>query len=73
MVDLAGPVSTAAKRAEVEAAVLPRAGRQTAAALRACVRRAVTRIDAAAAADRLVTPCGTGRCGSTPARTACPR
>ena len=54
MVELAGPVSTAEKRAQVEAAVLPRAARQTVAALRACVRRAVARIDAAAAADRLV-------------------
>jgi len=54
MVELAGPVSTAEKRAEVEAAVLPRAARQTVAALRACARRAVARIDAAAAADRLV-------------------
>src|SRR5687768_3763419 len=54
MVDLAGPVSTPEKRAQVEAAVLPRAGRQTVPALRACVRRAVARIDAAAAADRLI-------------------
>src|SRR4051794_25297578 len=53
MVELAGPVADPAKRAEVEAAVLPRAPRQTAAALRASVRRAVARIDAAAAADRL--------------------
>ncbi|TFV62597.1 HNH endonuclease, partial [Blastococcus sp. CT_GayMR20] len=37
------------------AAVLGRPGRQTVAALRACVRRAVARIDAAAAADRLIT------------------
>ncbi|TFV81119.1 hypothetical protein E4P40_17120, partial [Blastococcus sp. CT_GayMR20] len=55
MVELAGPVSTPEKRAQVEAAVLPRAGRQTVAALRACLRRAVARIDAAAAADRLIT------------------
>ena len=34
--------------------MLPRAARQTTPALRACVRRAVARIDAAAAADRLV-------------------
>ena len=53
MVELAGPVSDPAKRAEVEAAVLPRAPRQTVAALRACLRRAVACIDAAAAADRL--------------------
>ena len=53
MVELVGPVSTADKRAEVESTVLPRAARQTAPALRACVRRAVARIDAAAAADRL--------------------
>ena len=53
MVELAGPVSTAEKRAEVEAAVLPRAAGQTVAALRACLRRAVARIDAAAAAERL--------------------
>ncbi|WP_142023630.1 HNH endonuclease signature motif containing protein [Blastococcus colisei] len=53
LVELAGPVSTPQKRAQVEAAVLPRAPRQTTAALRACVRRAVTRIDAAAAAQRL--------------------
>ena len=52
---------------------LPRAARQTVAALRACVRRAVARIDAAAAADRLLRPCGTGRCGWTPATTGCPR
>ena len=55
MVELAGPVSTADKRAEVEAAVLPRAAAgQTVPALRASLRRAVARIDAAAAADRLV-------------------
>jgi hypothetical protein len=53
MIEIAGPVSTPAKRAEVEAAVLPRAAGQTAPALRACLRRAVARIDAAAAADRL--------------------
>ena len=53
MVELVGPVSTAEKRAQAEAAVLPRAGRQTAPALRACARRAVARIDAAAAARRL--------------------
>ena len=53
MVELAGPVSTADKRAQVEAAVLPRAAGQTVAALRACLRRAVARIDAAAAAERL--------------------
>jgi hypothetical protein len=53
MVEVAGPVSDPAKRREVEAAVLPRAPRQTAPALRASVRRAVARIDAAAAADRL--------------------
>ena len=55
MVELAGPVSTPDKRAEVEAAVLPRAAAgQTVPALRASLRRAVARIDAAAAADRLV-------------------
>lgn len=53
MVEHAGPVSTPEKRAEVEAAVLPRAAQQTTAALRACLRRAVSRIDAEAAADRL--------------------
>src|SRR4051794_12847045 len=53
MVELAGPVADPAKRRQVEEAVLPRAPRQTAAALRASVRRAVTRIDAASAADRL--------------------
>ena len=54
MVELAGPVSTPDKRAEVEAAVLPRAAAgQTVAALTACLRRAVARIDAAAAAERL--------------------
>jgi hypothetical protein len=53
MVELAGPVSTPDKRAAVEAAVLPRAAQQTAPALRACLRRAIARIDAAAAADRL--------------------
>jgi hypothetical protein len=53
MVEVAGPVSDPAKRAEVEAAVLGRAPGQTAPALRASVRRAVARIDAAAAADRL--------------------
>jgi hypothetical protein len=53
MVEIAGPVSTADKRAEVEAAVLPRAPGQTVSALRACLRRAVARIDAAAAAERL--------------------
>jgi hypothetical protein len=53
LVELVGPVSTAQKRAAVEAAVLPRAPQQTISALRACVRRAVTRIDAAAAAERL--------------------
>jgi hypothetical protein len=53
MVELAGPVCTADKRAEVEAAVLPRAAGQTVSALRACLRRAVARIDAAAAAERL--------------------
>ena len=53
MVELAGPVADPAKRAQVEAAVLPRAAGQTAPALRASVRRAVARIDAAAAADRL--------------------
>jgi hypothetical protein len=56
MVEIAGPVSTSAKRAQVEAAVLPRAvAGQTAPALRASLKRAVARIDAAAAADRLVT------------------
>jgi len=54
MVEIAGPVADPAKRREVEEAVLPRAARQTAAALSASVRRAVARIDAAAAADRLV-------------------
>src|SRR4051812_20827286 len=53
MVEIAGPVAHPARRAEVEAAVLPRAPGQTAPALRACLRRAVARIDAAAAADRL--------------------
>jgi hypothetical protein len=53
MVELAGPVADPATRAEVEAAVLPRAPRQTTAGLRASLRRAVLRIDAAAAADRL--------------------
>ncbi|TKJ28341.1 HNH endonuclease signature motif containing protein [Blastococcus sp. CCUG 61487] len=53
MVEVAGQVADPAKRAEIEAAVLPRASRQTTAALRASVRRAVARIDAAAAADRL--------------------
>jgi hypothetical protein len=53
MVELVGPVSTPDKRAAVEAAVLPRAAQQTAPALRSCVRRAIARIDAAAAADRL--------------------
>jgi len=53
MVEVAGPVGDPAKRSAVEAAVLPRAPRQTAPALRACVKRAVARIDAAAAADRL--------------------
>lgn len=53
MVELAGPVADPAKRAEVEAAVLPRAAHQTVAALRASLRRAVAKIDAAAAADRL--------------------
>jgi hypothetical protein len=53
MVELAGPVSTADKRAKVEAAVLPRAAGQTVSALRACLRRAVARIDAVAAAERL--------------------
>ncbi|TQN41537.1 uncharacterized protein DUF222 [Blastococcus colisei] len=53
MVEIAGPVSTPQKRAQVQAAVLPRAPRQTTAALRACLRRAVARIDAAAAAQRL--------------------
>jgi len=53
IVELAGPVSTGDKRAEVEAAVLPRAAGQTVSALRACLRRAVARIDPAAAADRL--------------------
>ena len=55
MVEIAGPVSTLEKRAEVEAAVLPRAPQQTVPALRACARRAVARIDAAAAAERLAT------------------
>ena len=54
MVEVAGPVADPDKRAQVEAAVLPRAVGQTPAALRASVRRAVTRIDAAAAAARLV-------------------
>ena len=53
MVEVAGPVADPAKRAEVEATVLPRAPRQTAPALKASVRRVVARIDAAAAADRL--------------------
>ena len=53
MIDLAGPVTDPARRAAVEAAVLPRAPGQTVPALRACLRRAVARIDAAAAADRL--------------------
>ena len=53
MVAIVGPVAAAERRAQVEAAVLPRATRQTAPALRACARRAVARIDAAAAADRL--------------------
>src|SRR3954454_21786232 len=55
MVEVAGAVEDPAKRRAVEEAVLPRAARQTPAALRACVRRAVARIDAAAAADRLAT------------------
>jgi hypothetical protein len=54
MIEIAGPVSDAGRRAAVEAAVLPRAVRQTPPALRACVRRAVARIDAAASADRLL-------------------
>ena len=54
MIEIAGPVATAEKRAQVEAAVLPRATGQTVPALRASLRRAVARIDAAAAADRLV-------------------
>jgi Domain of unknown function (DUF222) len=54
LVELVGPVCTPDRRARVEAAVLPRAARQTVAALRARARRAVARIDAAAAADRLV-------------------
>lgn len=53
MIELAGPVADPAKRRAIEDEVLPRASRQTPAALRASVRRAVTRIDAAAAADRL--------------------
>jgi hypothetical protein len=53
MVEVAGAVADPAKRAEVEEEVLPRAPRQTPPALRASVRRAVARIDAAAAADRL--------------------
>jgi hypothetical protein len=56
MVEIAGPVSDADKRAAVEAAVLPRAtAGQTAQALRASLRRTVARIDAAAAADQLAT------------------
>jgi uncharacterized protein DUF222 len=55
MVEVAGAVADPDKRGAVEEAVLPRAARQTPAALRACVRRAVARIDAAAAADRLAT------------------
>src|SRR3954452_3675016 len=55
MVEVAGAVEDPDKRRAVEEAVLPRASRQTPAALRACVRRAVARIDAAAAADRLAT------------------
>jgi hypothetical protein len=54
MVEVAGPVADPGKRAAVEAAVLPRAAAgQTPAALKASVRRAVAKIDAAAAADRL--------------------
>ncbi|MFL6097541.1 MAG: DUF222 domain-containing protein, partial [Blastococcus sp.] len=53
MVEIAGSVSDPAKRREVEAAVLPGATRQTVPALRACLRRSVAHIDAAAAADRL--------------------
>jgi hypothetical protein len=54
MVEIAGPVADADRRAQVEAAVLPRAtAGQTAQALRASLRRAVARIDAAAAADQL--------------------
>ena len=53
MVEVAGAVADPAKRAEVEEEVLPRAPRQTPPALKASVRRAVARIDAAAAADRL--------------------
>jgi hypothetical protein len=53
MVEVAGAVADPEKRREVEEAVLPRAPRQTVAALRASVRCAVARIDAAAAADRL--------------------
>ena len=54
MVEVAGPVADPAKRRQVEEEVLPRAAGQTAAALKASVRRAVARIDAAAAAERLV-------------------
>jgi hypothetical protein len=53
MIEVAGLVADPAKRAAVEAAVLPRAPGQTAPALRASAKRAVARIDAAAAADRL--------------------
>ncbi|SFE51251.1 HNH endonuclease signature motif containing protein [Blastococcus tunisiensis] len=53
MVEVAGPVADPAKRREVEESVLPRASRQTPSALKASVRRAVARIDATAAADRL--------------------
>src|SRR3954451_16947780 len=44
MVEVAGAVADPDKRRAVEEAVLPRASRQTPAALRACVRRAVARI-----------------------------
>ena len=52
LTELLGPVSEA-KKAAVEARVLPRAPRQTVAQLRECTRRAIARIDAAAAVRRL--------------------
>ena len=74
MVELAGPVADPAKRAQVEAAVLPRAAetdRSRVAGLRCGVPSPASTPTRPPTGWRR--RCATGTSGSTPATTACPR
>jgi hypothetical protein len=73
MVELAGPVSTADKRAEVEAAVLPgRRDRRSRRCGRACGGRSPASTPSRPQ-NGWPRRCGTGRCGSRPGTTGSPR